>query len=258
MSEPAFLNRFLPLLIVFFVGCGTGHYDELMRTRLEQLKREAPYAALQPPAEIPGTSVKIAIPKLLPRLITPDTDDPNGLKGKISLERVKYLPFDAQGVYVGYDAELQRAEGGGKVAVACQIAVLPKSDFNVLDAIRKKFPDQQPQPELVQVDAFGGDKKIEWSKVRIEAATLFDIAPPDPAAPLEFKSLPSIIEVWWHTGEHYLTIVTWRVPTEINDQDKLLDMAPLTAATLSEGPPPPAAEPPAEPAEQPVAEAPAA
>jgi hypothetical protein len=120
--------------------------------------------------------------------------------------------------------------------------------------VKKKIPEQQLQEAQVQVDPFQGDKKIDWSKVRIEADTLFDIYPDDMNAPSEYKKLPSITEVWWHMGEHYLTILTWRVPSEIDEKVHLIEMAPLTAATIVEGPPPAA---PAEEAEKP-ADAPAA
>lgn len=254
MKPRADLTTVCVLTIAFLAGCGTGRYNDLMQKRMEQLKREAPFVALQAPAEIPGTSIKIGIPKRLPRFITPETDDPTGLRGKISKERIKFFPFDAKGTYVGYDAEVEQSAGGPKIPVACQIAVLPKSDFNVLEALKKKFPDVPLQEEQVSVDAFQGGNKLNWTKVRMEAPTGFDIYPVDVNAPIEFKNLPSIIEVWWHQGEHYLTILTWRVPADLNEQIKLIEMAPLTAATLIEGPPP---APPAEEAEKPAA-APAA
>ena len=230
-------------LTLLAAGCGTSPYNVAMTKTLNELKRKAPYASLTAPTEISGTTVKISIPKILTRYITPETADAGGLKGKISAERVKFLPFESPGVYCAYDEDGEFSEGSSPMV--CQIAVLPKSELNVPHAVARKFEGKKFEGQLLQIEPVEGDKKIPWWKLRVEEPMTFDVYPKDAAAPMQFKSLPGILEVWWHESDHYLVVLTWRVAKEIDDKVKLIELAPLTAGTIIVGPPP-AEEKPAE------------
>lgn len=240
----------LPLVMLVCAGCGTSRYNSLMNDRIDRLRREEPFTALTAPAEIPGTSVKIGLPKVLPRYATLDTPDSTSPNGKISAERVKISKlFNLPGVYCVYDGEGDLGDGN-KAPMACQIAIIPKSAPEaaglpvMLETLAKSaFPDQALAWEDVQADTISGDQKIPWKKVHFDGELLFDVYPADPSAPMQFKKLPAVAELWWHDGEHCHTLLFWRIPKTLEEKTNLMNQAKLSAGTISVGPPPAPAKP---------------
>ena len=233
------------------VGCGGSKYNAALNERLGDLKREAPFNSLSAPTEIPGTPVMIRIPKDLSRYATLDTPDSTSPTGKISPERVKFSMLKLPGVYCVYDAETPLAEpnNGSKAPMACQIAVIPKSAPEaaalpgMLDAgLKMAFPGQAVAWEPVEVDTPGGANRIKWNMIHAEPEILFDVIPADASGAIQLKKLPSVLEVWWHETDHYHVLLVWRIPKEAEEKVNLMNLAKLSAGTISVSAPPPPAE----------------
>jgi hypothetical protein len=238
---------FIFAIATFSMGCGTGGYNEQMETTTKKLKRLAPFTQLNAPTEIPGTSVKIGIPKILTRFLTVDTEDPSSPTGKINPERVKpSILKPIPGTFCAYDAEGEMPEGK-KATMACQIAVIPST-----------APEAAALPTLIKTGmglVFGGkpvefeeaivdtheDSKITWQKLHVEGDLLYDVK--DGGGATEMKKIPALVEVWWHEGKHYHTLLIWRAPKEVDDKVKLMELAPIAAGTLTEAAPPEPAKP---------------
>ncbi len=263
MSEVRVLIAVLVCLLAQLIsGCGTSTYNAAMAKRLDELRRDAPYAALTAPTVIPGTSVKIALPKMLPRFVTPETPDPVGLKGHISVERVKFVALMPPGVFCAYDGEGELADGS-MTPMACQIAVIPKTapESQAIAALLEAglqlvFPNQPASWQAEEVEAAGGGKRIPWKMLRREGDLLFDVFPKERTADMQFKKLPAVVEVWWHESEPYHTLFFWRVAKEVDDKVNLIKLAKLSAGTITVGPPPTEQKPEEAPAaDQPAAKA---
>ena len=237
------------VLLTATTGCGTGAYEALISQRIERLQREAPYTALNAPAVIVGTGVKLAVPKALTREINLETPDPQGLKGKISAERVKFAPIPLPGTYVAFDGETA-IDNEMKAPMALQVAIFSKADPAVAPLPQligesvKKLSGADVVWEEVTADSLDG-AKVPWKVMRYEGELLFDLIPNDPNAALLFRKLPAKAQLWWHESEPYHTFLLWRIPTAAEDREKLLDLAPLTAGLITVDAPAPAEAPPA-------------
>lgn len=237
---------FLFAMAPFSMGCGTGGYNEKMETRTKQLKRQAPFTQLNAPTEIPNTSVKIGIPKILTRFLTVDTEDPSSPTGKINPERVKLSMLKIPGSFCAYDAEAEMPESR-KATMACQIAVIPVTapEAAALPALLTAgmgmvFPGKAAAFEETEVDT-PEDTKIAWKKLQVEGDLLYDVK--DSGGTSEMKKIPAVVEVWWHEGKHYHTLLIWRAPKEVDEKVKLMELAPIAAGTLTEAAPPEPAKP---------------
>jgi hypothetical protein len=230
------------LVLTAVIGCGTGSYNALVSQRLEQLNREAPYVALNSPTPIAGTSVSLAIPKVLTSPINLDTADESGLNGKISAERVQFARVPLPGTFLAYEVNVPIGEGM-KAPMALQIAIFPKSDPRAaevpqaIDAAVKKLFDKDIVWEDVEASSLGG-AKVPWKVVRYEGELLFDQIPDDPNAPIMFRKAPAKAELWWHESDAYHTYLMWRVPAAAEGEANFLSLAPLTAGLISVGAPP--------------------
>ena len=231
-AAPASIYAF----VVLVAGCGTSQYNAQLTQRIADLERDAPFLQLTAPTEIAGTTVKLSVPKVLTRFITLETPDPAAPSVKISPERVIFLPLKVPGVYCAYDAEGELSDGS-KSPMVCQIAVLPKAAVDVAAVAAKAFPGREIKWEQIEVDAPRGEKKIVWKHLRVDADMPFDVYPKD-GGMMQFKNLPGILEVWWHETDDQLVVLTWRIPQEIDEKVKLIELAPRTAGTIVIGPPP--------------------
>jgi hypothetical protein len=233
-----FLSTIAALLVALpaVTGCGSGSYNEKMDRRISELKREAPFTALSAPTEIPGTPVTLRVPKILSRFATLDTEDPSSPTKKISPERVKPMMLKVPGVFCVYDGEAELPENK-KAPMACQIAVLSKAEPQVaalpamLDAgVKMAFPGKSLEWEMVNAET-------PWKMIRLEGDQLFDVTTNDGSAP-QFTKLPAITEIWSHENDHYQVLLIFKIPQEAEDKYKLMELARLTAGTISVGAPP--------------------
>jgi hypothetical protein len=235
----------LTVSALYSIGCGSGSYNAKMESRTKQLKRQAPFAELNAPTEIPNTSVKIAIPKILSQFLTLDTEDASSPTGKISADRVKLSMLKIPGSYCAYDAEGDLANGT-KATMACQIAVIANTapEAAALPALitaglGAAFPGKAVAFEATEVDT-PEDTKLPWKMLHVDADLLFDVKE---SGASQLKKLPAVVEVWWHEGKHYQTLLIWRAPKDVEEKVKLMDLARISAGTLTEAAPPAPAEP---------------
>jgi hypothetical protein len=221
------------------VGCGGGSYSDRMEKRIGELKREAPFVELTGPTEIPGTSVKLRVPKIVPNFLTLDTEDASSPTGKINPERVKLLMLKLPGKYCAYNGDVALSDGS-KATISCQIAVLEKSSPQVADlpkVLQTAVGGNLDLPWVpINVDTPGGDGTIAWKWFNLVADQSFEVTASD--ATVQLKKLPGLAKLWWHESDHYHVLLLFKIPKEAEDKVKLLELAAPTAGTVTVGPPP--------------------
>lgn len=241
------------LAALFTAGCGTGAYEQLMAQRLADVQRLAPFTELSPAVNLPGTRVKIRLPKRLTAAYK--TDSPHPQDGpQIAPQRVQPPFLLMPGFQLCYEA-FDRDQTQAKMPYYCYLYALPPNlGANLIAQVpillKQQFPGQAPDPawqDTTVVSESGAS--LAWKRIRVEGNQLFDVTPLNQPQG-GFVPLPGIFELWLHEAPDYIVMVGWRIPSALEPNVQLLNLAPVTAATLTIDPAP--AEAPAQPAAAPA------
>jgi hypothetical protein len=215
-------------LAIFPAGCGTGAYEQRVDERLKNLNRTGPFTALGDPVEIPGTPVKIRLPKSLGT--EPLKDDANKLRLQPSLLPIAFVrTFEKQ----------ERTTTNVVANWYCYLFArkttnnFPKTTADqILNHFKRIAPDAKAEWEDVEcntpdLDAAGKLVTVSWKRLRVKAEQVYDQGGDN------FQPGQVNFEVWLHYSQGHTVLVGWSLPISIESAvPKFSEWAQLTAGTV--------------------------
>lgn len=213
----------LALLAIASAGCGAGEYQSRLDAKLGAIEKEMAeakakaelerrYASLHGAADIPGTTVKLAVPKDFAGAFN-DLNPPQ---------------FNLPDLKVAYQATGKDEDTDANVPWFLYVAVRPAkptADGKPLaDALRQQvetaFPGSSPSWEAKSCDTPQG-ATIDWRVARAAGEQDFG-----------GQTLPGEMIVYLHESAGQQVVLVWRVPEALKKASDVDNLAPLVAGTL--------------------------
>jgi hypothetical protein len=222
----------LATLSLLVSGCGISDYNTLMKRRLGSLRSSAKFKYLYGPTELPGTPISVRVPMIYSRSYRADSahdDDGPVIRPERSQPPFLRLPS----FKLCYES--MTATGEAQLPHYCYLAAMPAKagDADRIEGqfaaqLKKAFPASTPTWETVNADTPNGFS-ILWKKLRVEGDQPFFVKTPEK---VEAKVMPGMFELWLHDAGNYIVLVAWRVPSAIQGQVTMPEIAEGQNATF--------------------------
>ena len=238
----AFLASHTMLGLFVLVGCGTGEYDERMKTSLTQYERVHRFAALKPyDKKLAGDHVSLRVPAIFA-----DETLAVNLPGQpVDKDQITPPFLNIPGISASYRKEIQdpqynrmhffiylaamepQAAGEGKASLDEQITL----------ELKKQFPNAEMKWEEVSCETDAGPvDALKWRRLSVSGEQMFERLNPNNVP--EFNKFPGTFDLWYHPDPNYQVIVAWRLPDALkNSVADLESIKKRTAGTLKITPP---------------------
>ncbi len=241
------------LAVAVCQGCGTGEYESRLNGGLSSLKKGSAFQQLYDAAPLADTPVMIRVPKVFSKsfregsVVNGKPVDPRRAKplavdllGAVKIAYEAFIP-DSDGTEKSYylylaaikaeDAEKARltATRAQSTFKATGVAKMQRSG-KLFSFLEKAFPGKVDNWQDVQCPTFDGNE-LTWQKLRATGNQEFFCI--DRNKQQRYSSLPGSLELYVRQEGDLLVFIIWRVPTSIESQAKLAELAPLVAGSVT-------------------------
>ncbi len=251
------VDRCLTAIVVLAVcicqGCGTGEYEKRLQKQVAGLEKGSVFQQLYDPSPLEGTPIFVRVPKVFKQslkegsIIDGSPVDPRRTKPpkvdllgglKIAYEAIIADSDGNETSYYLYFAVVDVAKAEKTRFTAQRTASTLKATGTakmhrggkLYQSLEKAFPGAVTEWEDVQCPTFDGHKVV-WQKVRATGNQEFYSI--DRNKQQRYATVPGVLEFYVRQEGDLLVLIIWRIPTSIESQVKLAELAPLVAGSVT-------------------------
>ena len=218
---------------VVAIGCGTSEYMERVERGLKGLTVGAVFTSLyDEPSTIPGTPVKLRLPKFVDgqaKAYTQDSADPSG-QGQVKPGRLQPPFLQIPGLRICYEMLTIDDSTGALMPYYCYLSAVPAGEAGPIEEsiqtqVSAAVPGTQPWASIVCTAPSGAP--TNWKRL---TAT----------GPQDFLdqtgkviNVPGVFELFTSEIDGWRVLIGWRAPQGLSK--KVVDVAPAVAGTVTAG-----------------------
>jgi hypothetical protein len=221
--------------LAYIAGCGTGQYEERMNKWVRDHQADTKFKNLAEYVTVPGTQIKIRLPKKLVQDGKDITTDFALLtEGTANEKRLKIPGIEFPGWKATYEALITDGDGN-KSPYYIYIGELQNMD-NPGQKIKNSLGDKVQN--VVLDEAFTGESAegfVDWKRLHATATT--DFAYIDPKGKETYQTRKCVLEILYRTSGTKLFLLGWRAPEDfVNKEDyiKVKEWLPLVAGSMTD------------------------
>jgi hypothetical protein len=211
-------------------GCGTGEYEERLKANLGRLRSGSEFNQLGDEVTVPGTSIKIRLPK--------ETVDDKGIRRPITFtlleggdpHRTKPDFIELPGLAATFEALIEDQEHG-KTPIYLYLWTMKAgedTEQRLLNTVSGRWQNTSAGQSLAA--KIPGGRSVDWQKIHGTMDT--DFVYLDPQGKETYRPLKSAVEILYRKFGDQIVILGWRAPETFVQYAQIKKWLPLVAGCI--------------------------